>query len=476
MKCVISFGTDGWRSTMDTDFTVQNLAIAAQGIANYLVKENYNKKGIIIGYDTRKNSRLFAEEVASVLLGNGIKVLLTDTDTPIPVVTFGISEKNLDGGVMITASHNPPAYNGIKFIPYYASPALPDITDAIMDEIIKIWENPEIKKESLEIAEKNNQLEHINLKESYKKHVLSIINGDLIKSAGLNIIFDALYGTARTYVPELLQQLGITFKVLHDSIDPNFGGASPHPNKQTLQEVSEIVKKEGLDLGLACDGDADRLGVIDDKGSFIHANILFALLLEYDLSQGKAGDVVRTVGTTHMIDRITKAHNRTVFETPVGAKYIGEYMREKKLLIGGEESGGMIFRGHIDEKDGIFANLKILEMVAYYKKLISEITADLFKKYGDIKFTLVNYPVKEENKAIAMKNIVKILPKAVSGKQVIKTTDLDGFKFVLEDGSWILIRPSGTEPLLRLYGEANNEKDLNEIIEEGKKLLEEAQK
>ncbi|NVM52333.1 MAG: phosphoglucomutase/phosphomannomutase family protein [Candidatus Helarchaeota archaeon] len=476
MKCVISFGTDGWRSTMDTDFTVQNLAIAAQGIANYLKKHNYDKNGIIIGYDTRKNSRIYAEEVASVLLGNGIKVLLTDTDTPIPVLTFGISDQKLDGGVMITASHNPPEYNGIKFIPYYASPALPDITDPIMDEIKKIWENPTIKKESLETAEKNNQLKQINIKQRYIDNVLNKINSDIMKDAGLNVIFDALYGTARTYLPELLKILGINVIVLHDQIDPSFGGASPNPSKENLQEISKIVIDKGLNLGLACDGDADRLGIIDNRGNFLHANILFALFFDYELSQGKLGDAVRTVGTTHLIDRIAKAYNRTVFETPVGAKYIAQYMREKNLLIGGEESGGVIFRGHITEKDGIFANLKILEMITYYKKPLSEITAELFKKYGDISFTLVNFSCKDENKEKAMKNIVKILPKTVSGKKVIKTTELDGFKFVLEDDSWLLIRPSGTEPLLRLYGEANTEKELKEILDEGKILLEQALK
>ncbi len=352
MKCIISFGTDGWRSTMDTDFTLQNLAIAAQGIANYLRNQQYDTKGILIGYDTRKNSQLFAEEVAKVLLGNGLKVFLTDADTPIPVVTFGISDGELDGGVMITASHNPPNYNGIKFIPYYASPALPDVTDSIMDEIKKIWENPAVKKGPLERAGKRN------LKQRYMDHVLGIINGESIKNAGLNVIFDALYGTARTYTPELLKKLEVKVEVCHDYLDPSFGGASPNPSKENLREITKTVVEKNLDLGIACDGDADRLGVIDDEGTFIHANILFALLFEYEINQGKSGDVVRTVGTTHMIDRIAKANDRTVYETPVGAKYIGQYMREKKLLIGGEESGGMIFREHIAEKDGIFANLR----------------------------------------------------------------------------------------------------------------------
>jgi len=476
MKCVISFGTDGWRSKMDTDFTVQNLAIAAQGIANYLIKNQYNKKGIVIGYDTRKNSRLFAEEVAKVFLGNGIKVLLTTTDTPIPVVTYAIKDQNLDGGVMITASHNPPEYNGIKFIPYYASPALPDITDPIMEEIEKIWENPKINKLTFEEAEKNKQLEELSLKDRYIEHVLKIIQGDLIKKTKLNIIFDALYGTARSYMPEILNRVAVKVEVHHDFLDSNFGGASPNPSKENLREISKIVIEKELDLGLACDGDADRMGVIDDRGDFIHANILFALLFTYELDQGKKGDVVRTVGTTHLIDRIAKAHNLTVYETPVGAKFVGQYMREKKLLIGGEESGGVIFRDHIAEKDGIFANLKIIEMIAFYQKPLSEVIADLYKKYGKIQFTLVNFQCKEENKAKAMENIVKILPTTVSGKKVIKTTSIDGFKFVLEDESWLLIRPSGTEPLLRLYGEANNEKQLNLILDEGKSLLEQAQK
>ncbi len=476
MKCVITFGTDGWRSTMDTDFTIENVAIAAQGIANYLNKNKFNEKGIVIGYDTRKNSRLFAEEVAKVLLGNGISILLTKEDTPIPVVTHAIQDRNLDGGIMITASHNPPEYNGIKFIPYYASPALPDITNPILEEIEKVWENPTIKKSELGIAEKKHQLTYVILRERYIQHVLKIINSELIKNADLNIVFDALYGTSRTYIPPLLKELKVQVEILHDYLDPTFGGGSPNPTAETLQEVRELIREKGLDVGIACDGDADRMGVLDDKGNFIHANIIFALLLEYELTRGMTGDVVRTVGTTHLIDRIAKEHNLTVYETPVGAKYVGKYMREKHLLLGGEESGGMIFRGHIAEKDGIFANLKVLEMIAYYQKPLSRVTTDLFNKYGEIYFTLVNFPCEDNNKEKVMKNIVKVLPQTVAGKKVIKTTDIDGFKFVLENGNWLLIRPSGTEPLLRLYGEANTKNELKEILEAGKSLLEEALK
>ncbi|MHA1264664.1 MAG: phosphoglucomutase/phosphomannomutase family protein [Candidatus Helarchaeota archaeon] len=475
MKCVISFGTDGWRSTMDKDFTSENLAIAAQGIANYLIKEKYNKRGIIIGYDTRKGSEQFAREVASVLLGNGIKVILTKSDTPIPVVTYTISDQNLDGGIMITASHNPPEYNGIKFIPYYASPALPAVTDVIMEEIAEIWKTHRVKRGSIKEATQNGQFSIMDVKDRYLAHVLNLLKEKLIRKANLNVIFDALYGTARTYLPELLNQLTVKCEIHHAVLDPTFGGGAPNPSKERLAEIRQILLEKGLDLGLACDGDADRLGVLDDKGNFIHANILFALFFEYEIDQGKSGDVVRTVGTTHMIDRIAKANGRTVYETPVGAKYIGQYIREKGLLIGGEESGGVIFRDHIAEKDGIFANMKVLEMVAYYDKPLSEITADLFTKYGPIEFTLVNFPADEEGKTRIMQTIAKILPDTVNGKKVVKTTDIDGFKFVLEDGSWLLIRPSGTEPLLRLYGEASSMNDLERILKVGKELLTEAQ-
>jgi alpha-D-glucose phosphate-specific phosphoglucomutase len=474
-KCVISFGTDGWRSTMDTDFTIENVAIAAQGIANYLVKQKFNKKGIIIGYDTRENSLSYAEEVASVLLGNGIRVFLTAQDTPIPVITYEILNRKLDGGIMITASHNPPEYNGIKFIPYYASPALPDITDPIMDEIRKVWEHPTVKKESITAKEKKKQFERVDIKQAYITHVLKIIKGNSIKNAGLKVVFDALYGTSRAYLPELLKELNVEVEVHHDYIDTSFGGGAPNPTKESLETIGKSIIEKNLDVGLACDGDADRMGILDNEGNFLHANILFALLFDYELDQGKTGDVVRTVGTTHLIDRIAEAHNCKVFETPVGAKFVGQYMREKKLLMGGEESGGMMFREHIAEKDGIFANLKVLEMIAYYQQPLTEITTRLFEKYGKTYFTLINFPCEDENKEKAMKNIVDILPETVSGLKVVSTTNIDGFKFVLEDDSWLLIRPSGTEPLLRLYGEANIEEELNDILDQGKRLLERAQ-
>jgi alpha-D-glucose phosphate-specific phosphoglucomutase len=467
----IEFGTDGWRSLMEEDFNLKNLEIVGKAISNYLITHNLILKPIIIGYDTRRNSRLFAETIARILMKNNISVILTTSDVPTPVVAFLILYSKTGGGVMITASHNPPGYNGIKFIPHYASPAMPEITDELMDYIEKIQNSKKrIEKYSGNLSQSGlyKELDPINL---YINDILKKLDINNIRRHKFRVAVDPIYGTSRNYLAPILKKLDCEVYQIHSDIDPDFGGKMPNPSPEILKDLGELVIMESADIGMACDGDGDRSGIFDDRGRFIIANYLFGLLFKYHLDVGLKGDCVRTVSTSHLIDRIAEDYNLKVYETPVGSKYVGLYMREKNLLIGGESSGGLMFRDHIPEKDGIFTNIKTLEMMAFYEKKISDLLRDLLKRYGNFYYEQINVDCKDELKDKILDKLGEILPEKFAGFDVIKKIKMDGFKFVLEDNSWLLIRKSGTEPLLRLYCETQNKHSLKKLIEEGKKFL-----
>lgn len=477
MVTSIKFGTDGWRDRMDKDFTLENVALVTQGVANYLKKMKSGKIKIAVGYDTRKNSKQFAEEVCQVLIGNEITCYLTDSDVPTPVITYSIIYYKLDGAIMLTASHNPPEYQGIKFIPEYAGPAMPDVTDEITEEVHQILGTNIINKnENLDFSEKNILLEIFSPKEIYMSHVLKLLNLKKLKEKKIKVAFDPIYGTSREYIPEVLKKLKSEVIILNNKLDPDFGGKDPNPNEKNLTELSNIVKKKHLSIGLACDGDGDRSAAINEKGEFMDANQIFSMLLKYFLDIGKKGGVVRTVSTTHLIDRIAETYNCPLYEVAVGSKYIGEYMRTKDILIGGEESGGLMFKEHIPEKDGIYTNLKILEMILYYNIPLSEIYEKIIKEFGVLHTKLLNFECDEDLKIKVMSRIKKTPPNEILGQKVVKKIDIDGLKFVLDDGSWLLIRPSGTEPLLRCSAEASTKEELENILSEGVKLLEKAKK
>ena len=472
----IEFGTDGWRSVMNEEyFNVENVKVVGKAISEYLINAKLTLKPIIIGYDTRKNSRLFAETIARVLIENKIPIQLTINDVPTPVVAFLILYFKTNGGVMITASHNPPEYNGIKFIPYYASPAMPDITNKLMEEIEEI-QNHKIKINTyngqLLDSPLYNELDPINL---YIKDILEKLNVESIQKQNYTVAFDPLYGTARNYLDSALKKLNCKIFKIHSGLDQNFGGKMPNPSPELLKDLSDLVIEKKADIGMSCDGDGDRSGIIDDMGRFIDANYLFGLLFKYDLDRGVKGDAVRTVSTTHLIDRIAKDYKLKVYETSVGSKYIGLYMRERDLLIGGESSGGIMFRDHIPEKDGIFTDMKIIEMMAFYKKKLSTLYRELIEKYGEIYFKLINVKCADELKDKILNNLENILPEKFGGLDVKEKIQIDGFKFILNDGSWLLIRKSGTEPLLRLYCESRSKAMLEKLVDEGEKFLISAQ-
>lgn len=463
----IKFGTDGWRAVIAQDFTFANCRLVAQGIAGYVNSVNLAKKGIVIGYDNRFMSPDFARECARVLLGNGIKVYLMCRPAPTPVTAFAIQVKEAGGAVMITASHNPPEYNGIKFIPEYAGPALPDVTDAIEQDIQHVMESGKVYELAIGEAAQFNLFEELDVDKEYQAQLLKLTNPEAFKKRALRVVVDPMYGAGIGYLEKVLSQLGCEVFPINNHRDALFGDSLPEPTDANLSDLKRAVVAYKADIGLALDGDADRFGIIDHQGNFINANRFMALLLEHLLlTRQFRGPVARSVATTHMLDRIARKNGLAAIETPVGFKYIGQCLREKGCMLGGEESGGLSILGHVPEKDGILACLLAAEMLAYTGKNFTELEAELTEKYGSMVSRRMDVKVNPMEKAAILARLKEYRPKSLAGIPVEASDTLEGLKLVLEDGSWVLIRPSGTEPLFRIYVETGQEECLPNLQKE----------
>ncbi len=469
----IKFGTDGWRAIISEEFTFANVRIVAQAIADYIKNHKLEKRGIIVGYDSRFLSDKFAEESVKIMLQNGISCFLPERDLPTPVVAFEVKDRKTAGAIMITASHNPPQYSGIKFIPEYAGPAGEDITNEIEGYISKY----EDKGVSVESHTGGAAIERFNPKKRYLKFLESFINPDLIKKAKLKVVCDPMFGTGRGYLGSILEKLGVRVEEIHSWRDVNFGGITPEPSGEHLEELVKKVVETKAALGLANDGDADRFGIVDESGRYLSANQIFALLFLYLIEDKKMkGSVVRSVATTHMIDKIAKLHKVKVHETPVGFKHIAKLMMQESVVIGGEESGGISIKGHVPEKDGILACLLVVDMVANKKKPLSKIYSDFVKKIGVFIDKKINYRLDEEYKQKLLQIFEQNPPKKMGGIDVRNINRLDGVKLNFKDGNWMLIRPSGTEPLLRVYFESSSEEKIRQTQKDFEKIFESVKK
>jgi len=472
----ITFGTDGWRGIIARDFTFANVELVARAVAAYVKDRGLAARGVIVGYDNRFLSDQFARTVAGVLDEEGIPVCLVEKSAPTPVVAFAIKEAGAGGAVMLTASHNPPEYNGIKFIPEYAGPALPHITKEIEENIRRLSGEglspggdqapPDVPKADVPKADvpKEQPWRKIDPRPAYFAHVKKLIDFAAIGRAGLKVVVDPMYGAGTGYLEELLREAGAQVEAIHGRRDPLFGGALPDPSAKSLAELRTRVLAARADLGLALDGDADRFGLIDRDGSYISPNQYLPIVYDHLLNtRGWRGPVVRTVATTHLLDRLAAAAGEQAFETPVGFKYIGQHLLEKNCVAGGEESGGLSIRGHIPEKDGVLAGLLAVEIVARHRQSLGDRLRGIWARVGRLfseRLDIHTTPAEKERVLAALKNLA---PAAAAGKKVARRLTVDGTKLVFEDGSWLLIRPSGTEPLFRIYVEANTPEDLRAI-------------
>lgn len=469
---MIKFGTDGWRAVIAEEFTFANCRIVAQGVASYLLSQQLAKKGIVIGYDNRFMSPEFARECVRVLLGNGIKVFFLDKVSPTPVTAFAVQAQKAGGALMITASHNPPEYNGIKFIPEYGGPALPDITDAIEKEVNRIIESGKVYELDIEEAKRLDIYEEINIDNAYINHVLSLLQLGSFNKKPLKVVVDPMFGAGIGYLEQILTKLGCEVRAINNYRDTLFGGSMPEPTDAILNDLKQEVVSSEAQIGLALDGDADRFGIINQQGVFVTPNEVMYLLLNHLLkTRTFRGPVARSLATTHMLDRIARKYGLGVIETPVGFKYIGQCLREKGCILGGEESGGLSIFGHIPEKDGILACLLVVEMLVYSGKSFSEIKEEFDEEYGTAESSRLDIKVKEETKQEIINQMNNYNPVIVAGIKVESQNKTEGLKVTLEDGSWFLIRPSGTEPLFRLYVETGDSNKLNKITEEVREAL-----
>lgn len=464
---IIKFGTDGWRAIIAKEFTFDNIKVVSQGIACYMKNLNLSKKGIVIGYDNRFLSEQFANECARVLVGNGIKVYLFRKAAPTPLTAFAIRVLEAGGAIMITASHNPPEYNGIKFIPEYAGPALPEVTEAIEEELNRIIEGGKIYELDLNEALALNLLQEIDIDREYSNQLLRVINAEFIKERPLKIVVNPMYGSGIGYLDRILSELGCEIKTINNYRDPMFGGFLPEPTEPVLADLKRAVVNYKADLGVALDGDADRFGIIDQEGDYISPNQLGYILFDHLLkTRTFRGPVCRSIATTHMLDQIARENGLTVIETPVGFKYIGESLREKGCMMGIEESGGISIFGHIPEKDGILACLLAVEILAYSGKTMKELLAEAAERYGTIYHERLDIKTTQPEKERVLAALKEYQPKTLAGVKIDRMIEIEGKKMVLEDGSWVLIRPSGTEPVFRIYIEAGSTERLQELKKE----------
>ncbi|MBE0448618.1 MAG: phosphoglucomutase/phosphomannomutase family protein [Actinobacteria bacterium] len=454
-ESAIKFGTDGWRAIMNDTFIISNVRIVAQAIADYLIEEGLNDKGIVIGYDTRFFSERFASECASVMLGNGIPVYMPRRALPTPITAYSIKVYNTAGAIMLTASHNPPEYNGIKFIPEYAGPASLEITGKI-ERFIKA--NIESNRLLIAPPDGHELLHEVEPFPSYTQHISMLINFDKLREIKLKVVLDPMFGAAQGLMDTLLAEAGCTVETIHNRRDPLFGGSYPDPSEKRLSELRNEIIRTKSDIGLALDGDADRFGAVDFNGKYITPNQVLSLVAVHLLkNRGMKGSIVRTVATTHLLDEIARDNNIEAIEMPVGFKYIAQVMMERPVVIGGEESGGLSIQGHIPEKDGLLADLLLAEVVAYEQKPLSLILDEIYDRYGKFysKRLDIRYPT--DRKDELLDNLKNRPPAAVDGDKVAEIRLIDGVKYILESGDWILARPSGTEPLVRVYIESRDE-------------------
>lgn len=465
----IIFGTDGWRAVIAEQFTFANVERVACAVGRYVLTSYPNSANgglpVFLGYDTRFLADRFAYRAGQVLAGLGIATKIANRDVPTPCIAFAARHELSAGALQFTASHNPPQYMGIKYIPDYAGPATNEITHGITS---LLQDGP------VPVSQDKSDIQEFDPKPPYLEALAKIVDLRRIGAAGLHVGIDSLYSTSRDYLDLIVRQAGVKVEVIHNWRDPLFGGGMPEPKAQYLTELFALVKSGKLDAGLTTDGDADRFAAIDNAGNYLAPNQLLCLLMRHLIkNHGLGGAIVRTVATTHLLDRLAEMHGQEVIETPVGFKYIGEIMRAKDVLIGGEESGGVSIKGHIPEKDGILANLLLLEMIAFEKKPITEIWKDLIAEAGIHPLgRRADYELSIPIQQALMERWQEQLPTELAGRKITKVGLTDGIKLYLDAYSWLLIRPSGTEPMLRLYVENPDGALADAMIADAKRKVE----
>ncbi|MHB8134083.1 MAG: phosphoglucomutase/phosphomannomutase family protein [Anaerolineaceae bacterium] len=479
----IHFGTDGWRAVISDTFTFSNLRLLTQAIADAVASEAWmngasnglspDLKTMVVGFDTRFLSDRYAVDVARVLAGNGFKVYLAQADAPTPVISYAVKKFNAIAGIMITASHNAPRYNGIKLKAAFAGSALPEQCKKV--EVYLYDNEAQARGPNLmdyNQAREQKLIQKFNPIPDYHEHIRKLIDFDKISEYPQRVVVDSMYGSGRGVIRSLLQGCGCEITEIRGEMNPGFGGVHPEPIAKYLGALAGAIGTGMGSVGLATDGDADRIGAMDERGNFVDPHKIMALSLKYLVEKRKmTGSVVRTVSTTRMIDRLAGRYGLKVYETPVGFNHIADYMMKEDILIGGEESGGISFKGHIPEGDGIIMGLLLLEIIADSGKTLFELVEDLLHDVGPADYERrdlrLKLPVSKER---MVEKLVKQAPDKIGGQKIIDISTLDGIKYLFDDDSWLLIRPSGTEPVLRVYAEGQSKSMVKDMLAFGESV------
>jgi alpha-D-glucose phosphate-specific phosphoglucomutase len=461
MSTAIKFGTSGWRAIVAEEFTVANIRLAVAGIAAY-VKTLPAPHRILVGRDPRFLGESFVGEAARVLARAGVAPIVITEAAPTPAIAYAVRTMKTSGSINFTASHNPPEYNGIKYSTPDGAPALPEVTKQIEAAVERIAggggghdvPSPLAKTEPYETAD---------VKPAFLRRLAELVDLKAIAKSGIKLVYDPFWGAGRGYPSDLLRESGVAVETVHDYRDVLFGGHAPEPSDELLGEAKKKMKEIGASLVIATDGDADRFGIVDADGTFIQPNYVIALLFDYLVeTRGWRNGVAKSVATTNLINALAEHYKIPIYETPVGFKYIGALIDQDKIAIGGEESAGLTIRGHVPEKDGIIAGLLMAEMVATRGASLGAQLKGLFGKVGSYFPVRENFHLTGEQKA-AFTEKLKADPKELGGRKVVQVVRTDGLKLILEDGSWVCYRLSGTEPVVRAYTEARNERDMRAL-------------
>lgn len=459
---MIKFGTDGWRARIAEEFTFDNVRLVTQAFVEHLKNSGLAGKGVAVGYDNRFQSEHFAQAAAEVCSGAGIKTLLTEHSVPSPVLSFAVKNKSLGAGIMITASHNPPDWNGFKIKEGFGGSAFPETTKAVEKQL-----RPELR-----ITPSASNIKIFDPDPEYLAKIKSLVDLDSLKTHNLKIVIDPMYGSGAGY----FKKLGLSVVEIRGRRDPLFGGINPEPLPVNLEESISFVKETALKYKnelTACvilDGDADRLAAIDASGRFINTHNIFSLLLRHlKVNRRLAGDVIKTFNLTNLIDKQCQKYDQKLEVVPIGFKNIARKMMEKDVLLGGEESGGMGIKGFIPERDGILAGLTLLEMVAYEKKTLAQMLEEIMNELGHFYYDRLDLHTVEAQAVVS--KLTDSPPETFAGMKIAKVETLDGLKFNFADESWILFRASGTEPLLRVYVEGRTPEEVKLLLGAGEDVV-----
>lgn len=471
MTAAIRFGTDGWRGIIAEDFTFENVRYCAQGVADFLNASGVAQKGLVVGYDKRFASEDFAAAAAEVVAANGVKVYLCDESAPTPVISYAILHRDAAGGIIITASHNPRSWNGLKYRGAQGVAAPPETLVKLEDSINRSQATGSVRRRALEEATAEGTIEVFDPAPSYLGQIGKLVDLEALRQSGLKIMVDSMFGAGAGYFATILTGGTAQITELHGERNPFFPGIRPEPIASNLTELCARLKESDASIGLATDGDADRIGIVDENGVYLTTQQVFSLLTLYLLEvRGQHGAIVRTITSSAMLDRLGQLYDAPVYQTPVGFKYVAPKMATEDALVGGEESGGYAYRGHVLERDGIVSGLFFLDLMARMKMSPSELVQYLYGKVGAHYYDRVDVRFPAEDREAIASRIAGHRPASIENTAVARIDTEDGYHFVLADNSWLLVRFSGTEPLLRIYAESDSPERVARLLSEGRRM------